>query len=115
MSVAFDRASPPRGGKGPPYFALLDAANQGSIRADLATYFGPNADHFLQVYDRMRAATGVKRIAPRSWNWAAFLLTFVWFFYRKMYAVGAIIIFLPVVIGYLFGGVFGWGAMWVMC
>ena len=38
-----------------------------------------------------------------TWNWPAFLGSFTWFFYRKMYLYGAMIIILPIILGYLFG------------
>ena len=67
---------------------------------DLATFLGPNADKFLKIYEM--------RDKPRSkLNWAAFFLGFVWFFYRKMYLIGALFVVLPIVLGYLIpvGGV----------
>jgi hypothetical protein len=41
----------------------------------------------------------------RTWSWPGFLFGFVWFFYRKMYLVGAITILLPIIIGLLFPSV----------
>ena len=49
-----------------------------------------------------------------------FLGAFTWFFYRKMYLYGAMTIFMPMLLGYLFGGVGGssgivfvmWGKTW---
>ena len=117
VNQASDAASQPQSGKRAIYSRFLDAPDQACIRADLTTFFGPNADTYLQVYEGMRAATGAKRILPRSWNWSAFLLGFVWFFYRKMYAYGALLLFAPMVVGYLFGSVGGggWAAVWFMC
>ncbi len=110
MSVAFGHSSPPGVIKRLPYPPQLDLPNQDSIRADLAIFFGPNADRYLEVYAGMRFP------GKGKWNWAAFLLTFVWFFYRKMYAYGAVILFAPPLIAYLFGmtGGGGWAAMWIM-
>ena len=51
----------------------------------------------------MRTSTGTRRASPRSWSWPVFLGSFTWFFYRKMYAFGAALIFLPVLFSYLFG------------
>jgi len=62
---------------------------------DLAKFFGPNADKFLNIYQNMLAKRRIKI------NWAAFFLEFVWFFYRKMYLVGALFVVLPIVVGYL--------------
>ena len=69
------------------------------VRADLATFFGPNAEPYLNVYERMRVAPN----GTRSWSWPVFFGSFTWFFYRKMYGIGAIIIFLPLLATYLFG------------
>jgi len=46
----------------------------------LRAYVGPNADHYIARWQAM-AATG----SPRSWNWAAFLLSMFWLAYRKMW------------------------------
>ena len=93
--------------KTPKYTALFDAYDQGRVRADLATFFGPNADVYLATYDKMRAAQPNRRTGVRTWNWPVFLGSFTWFFYRKMYAYGAMVILLPLVFSYLFGGVGG--------
>jgi hypothetical protein len=113
MSATVDIAEPkPRAKKKPSFFDLFDAADQDRIRADLSTFFGPNADAFLQTYEKMRAAPSKKRAAQRAWCWPAFFGSFTWFFYRKMYAYGAMIIFLPVVFAYLFGTASG--ATWIL-
>ena len=67
---------------------------------DLTTFFGPNADKFLNVYKMRNKPRG-------KLNWAAVFLGFVWFFYRKMYLIGALFVVLPIVVGYLIpiGGV----------
>ena len=39
-----------------------------------------------------------------SWSWPAFLGGFVWFFYRKMYLIGALLFLAPIVVGLLLGG-----------
>lgn len=80
---------------------LFDVAEQDQVRADLATFFGPRADVYLATYEKMRAAeTG----RCRTWSWPVFFGSFVWFFYRKMYAAGAIALFLPMLLRYLLGG-----------
>lgn len=84
-----------------------DAADQWRVRADLKTFFGPGADTYLQVYDKMRAADPNRRLSVRTWSWPVFLGAFTWFFYRKLYTYGAMVIFLPVVISYLFGQIGG--------
>jgi hypothetical protein len=101
MSVFAD-SSAPRARK-PSYLDLMDEVDQRRVRADLATFFGPRADVFLDTYEKMRSATGTRRTLPKTWSWPVFLGSFTWFFYRKMYAYGALIIILPLVLGYLIG------------
>jgi len=81
-------------------------------RADLATFFGPHSDKYLRVYDKLNAKPG-----SLSFNWPAFSLAFVWFFYRKLYLIGAVFMIVPLVMAYvlpfgagLSGGVFAWFA-----
>jgi hypothetical protein len=107
MSTVADniQARPQR--KAPKYAALFDAYDQGQVRADLAAFFGPNADVYLATYEKMRAAQPNRRTSVRTWSWPVFLGSFTWFFYRKMHTYGAMVILLPLVLGYLFGGVGG--------
>jgi hypothetical protein len=113
MSILADStAAGPRLQKTPGYRDLFDAADQWRIRADLETFFGPNADAFLATYEKMRMSTGARRSMPRSWNWPVLLGSFTWFFYRKMYAYGAMLIFLLMLFGYLFGSA-GW-VTWIL-
>jgi hypothetical protein len=82
------------------FFALFQEASQERVRADLRTFFGPNADVYLETYDKMRARGGK---FPTTWHWTAFLTVFPWFFYRKMYAVGAVLVFLPPAFAFFLG------------
>jgi hypothetical protein len=81
-------------------------------RADLTTFFGPGTDKYLRLHDRLTANP-----SSLAFNWAAFSLAFVWFFYRKMYLLGALLVVLAIVAGYAqpFGagvsaGIFGFFA-----
>jgi hypothetical protein len=82
------------------YNALFQRADQDQIREDLRTFFGPRADKYLAIYEKMRI--GNKSYTP-GWNWVVFFTAFPWFFYRKMYIFGSLLIFLPALAGYLFG------------
>ena len=55
MSTVADniQARPQR--KAPKYAALFDAYDQGQVRADLAAFFGPNADVYLATYHAVSA------------------------------------------------------------
>ena len=81
-------------------------------RADLVTFFGPDSDKYLQVYEKL-----IAKPDSLSFNWPVFGLSFVWFFYRKMYLMGAVFVILPIVMGYVLpfgaqmsGAVFAWFA-----
>lgn len=82
------------------YQALFQEANQERVRADLRTFFGPNADVYLATFDKMRARGGK---FPITWHWIAFFTVFPWFFYRKMYAVGAGLVLLPFAFAFFLG------------
>jgi hypothetical protein len=66
---------------------MIDPANQAVVETDLAAFFGPKSDIYLQHYRRM-----VKTGKPwaLSWHWP-FLLTggFGWFFYRRAWSIAA--------------------------
>jgi hypothetical protein len=89
------------------YRYLLDAGDQAGVRADLTTFFGPRADVYLNTYQKIWLGAGTGHTSPRTWSWPVFLGSFTWFFYRKIYAYGAIVIFIPVLFSYLFGTVGG--------
>ena len=57
-----------------------------SIRADLAAYFGPNAEHYLRVYDKMRRSSNN---SATSWSWVGFFAPLAWLCYRKQYVFAA--------------------------
>jgi hypothetical protein len=103
MTDIADNTEPKPRAKKAAYLELLDDVDQQRVRADLTTFFGPRTEVFLDTYEKMRLGTGTRRTAPKSWSWPVFLGSFTWFFYRKMYAYGAMIIILPIILGYLFG------------
>ncbi len=80
---------------------LTESPDQERVRADLAEFFGPNAERYLARYEKLREKRSQGKQHFLSWNWAAFLLGFAWFFYRKMYAAGAVLLALPLVLGLL--------------
>jgi hypothetical protein len=92
-----------------PVRRLLNDVDQERIRCDLATFFGPRSQHFLPVYEKMLANRS--RAFPLSWSWAVFLGSFVWFFFRKMYLLGAGLVVLPIILGLVIGGTGGGGVM----
>lgn len=48
-------------------------------------FFGKKADYYLRKLDKMTASG-----SNVSWNWPAFLFSYYWPFYRKLYALGGI-------------------------
>jgi hypothetical protein len=80
--------------------AIFQRPDQDRIREDLRQYFGPRADKYLEVYEKMRAS---KAGYTTSRNWIVLLTGFPWYFYRKMYITGTLLIFLPALLNYLFG------------
>ncbi len=70
---------------------------------DMATFIGPNADRFHRVYEKARKQAIEKGSGfAQGWSWPALLFGFAWFFYRKLWAIGAVLLVLPIAIGYFF-------------
>lgn len=67
-------------------------------------FVGPNADKFIRIY---RAQGENKHVT--SFNWAVLLATLPWFFYRKLYVVGAGILLLPIILVVIFPDLSGVG------
>ncbi|MGE5538747.1 MAG: hypothetical protein ACM30I_09010 [Gemmatimonas sp.] len=84
-------------------YALMKEADPQALRADLATYFGPRAASYLAAYEKVRKQVVEKRRWVQLWSWPAFLLGFVWMFYRKIYIWGALLFLLPIVAAVVFG------------
>lgn len=72
---------------------LLESPDQDAVRADLAAFFGRNAERYLASYEKLRRAGPGKVLL--SWNWAAFCYNFPWFFGRKMFLLGALFALAP--------------------
>ena len=65
------------------YAGQTQAVNQGIREAgdeNLKLFVGKNYDYFLKKWEIVE-----KKKSKQSWNWAAFLLGFMWMAYRKMY------------------------------
>lgn len=64
----------------------------------LRLFAGPNPDKFLADY---RSRNGGER---KRFNlaWPAFFLGFVWFFHRKMFGIGVVMLLIPIAIALLF-------------
>ena len=64
---------------------------------EFAAFVAPNSSHYIPKFHRM-SHTG----SCISWNWAAFLITPFWLFYRKMYIAGGIAFLLNSVLTFFF-------------
>jgi hypothetical protein len=65
---------------------------------DLRQFFGRNDTYYISQYQKISARDGAFPRALISWNWAAFLLSVPWYFYRRMATIGACLMFVPVVL-----------------
>lgn len=59
--------------------------------AEMSTYIRFNSENYIPKFFRMNR--GRKKV---SWNWGAFFFAPYWFFYRKMYSAGAVMMSLLV-------------------
>ena len=59
---------------------------------ELAMFVGPNAQFFLPRFQAIH-----QRKSSFSWNWSAFFLNIFYFFYRKMYLVGGVLMLVSMV------------------
>jgi hypothetical protein len=78
---------------------IFEEPDQRRVRADLADFFGPHADAYLGVYGKMRERS---KAWVASWSWPGFFAPAVWLFYRKLYLLGALCLFVPIAIALMF-------------
>lgn len=84
---------------------VFDDLEQDKVVADLTTFFGPRAERYLRLYEEIRSRPFKKRHSVPSWNWGVFVASFVWFFYRKQYILGASILLVPFIVSLFIGSV----------
>jgi len=69
----------------------LDSASGTTVTEDeLALFVGKNADSYLPKFRKF--VQGGERSFSVTWNWPAFLFTFWWMIYRKMYVWALIVL-----------------------
>jgi hypothetical protein len=90
------------------YLAFLNDPDQPARQAELRTFFGPRADHFLKSYQQIRSAvvpneTGKKpsAFAGLPFEAAPFFVGACWFFYRKMWLYGTLLVVVSIGVGLL--------------
>lgn len=76
-----------------PFYAPASTAGNMSELDEMAAFIGPNGYEYAQKMQYMKM-----QLKKASWNWPVFLfgfllsLPFVWFYYRRMYKQGTIIL-----------------------
>ncbi len=70
---------------------------------DIAAYIGPNAGKFRPAWEKLRQKI-LEKGYGNTWSmcWPALFISYVWFFYRKQWVAGAVLVGLPIVIGFMF-------------
>ena len=66
---------------------------EGISPAEISAYVGNNSFYFLR---RFRVLMGTR--INISWNWSAFFFKFIYFFYRKMYKIGAVLLLISLML-----------------
>lgn len=64
-----------------------------SNAADLAAVVGNNTQYYMERFRRIESGRS------GGWNWAAFLLSPMWLFYRKQYGLGVVFLILQLMSG----------------
>jgi hypothetical protein len=84
---------------------LTDTAHAGAGSEDelFLAFFGKNGEKFVKTLHRMREKDPALRIFVMSWCWPAFFIAVPWYFYRKMYAWGVVLVAMPTVLELLLG------------
>ena len=90
------------------YLAFLNDPDQAARQAELRSFFGPHADHFLKSYQQIRSAvipseTGKRpgAFAGLPFEAAPFFVGACWFFYRKMWLYATVLVVVSIVLGLL--------------
>ena len=66
-----------------------NSINMDSISSDeIRAFVGGNAHYYIQCFSKF-TMTGREKFTV-TWNWSCFGFTFIWFLYRKMYALAAL-------------------------
>ncbi len=77
-----------------------EAVRPAAGEEDLRLYLGENSEPYIALWERIRAS-GHPFIW--SWNWWAALFPIPWLFYRKLWATGAALVLLPVLLDAMIG------------
>ena len=70
--------------------------------AEVAAFLGPNAHRFEGAWAKTRDKMAERGAGIAwSWSWPALLFSFGWFFYRRQWAIGAVLLILPIALALL--------------
>ncbi len=90
------------------YDNIYDDTDLGVDEHELRCFIGENSEACIKRFKKMKFGG-----SKASWNWPVFLFScllnipFVWFFYRKMYKVGTILLVVTVVLNMIITMLFG--------
>jgi hypothetical protein len=75
---------------------------------DVATFIGPNPDKFRATWDKQREMI-LSKGSGIAWSfcWPFLFLSFVWFFYRKQWLMGVVLIVVPLIFAFFLPSVTG--------
>lgn len=76
-----------------PFSNTAEESFGGISAKEISAYVGNNSFYFLK---RFRLLLGTQ--INISWNWPAFFFKFIYFFYRKMYKIGALLLVLSIML-----------------
>jgi hypothetical protein len=64
---------------------------------EVAAYLGPNAERFRSAWEKTREKLVVSGAGVAwSWCWPALIFGFAWFLYRKQWAIGTVLLLVPI-------------------
>lgn len=101
-SESESEGTPPRDQSAPPEAPENGREAETSDEDLFRLFVGPNAEKFLRIY---RAQKEKKHAT--SFNWVVLFASLPWFFYRKLYVVGACILLLPIILIVIFPNLSG--------
>lgn len=78
---------------------------------ELAAFIGPNAHRFQKTWENYSALLNGEKRALFSWCWPGFLFGFAWFFYRKQWLAGGVLLVIPIILAMLSSSTAGMSGM----